>query len=198
MKRVIVLVAALVLAATMVMGEVKDVKTIKGSVSFTLDAADSTGFQTLLTQAIGEQLSGSPPEYNNKKYSRIVGSCILGDLVPTNADSVAGEGKVDTLIINYNFVTDWYSIQAEADTGTLPCTTFFVIDDDSWADPTISIYGDSTAAVVTPTLTSDYASLLMDYMQVEYYCSDTAGTNGTGQGAMTGTIYYWFKFFEDE
>lgn len=127
----------------------------------------------------------------------MVGSVILANLTDAG-DSVTNENEVDTLIANYKFISSWYTFQAEADTVTLPGTTLFVIDKDIWADYTattnVSTSGDSAYAYVTPKITGDFLSLLMDQFVLEYYVTDTAGASG----ALTGTLQWFFKFYEDD
>lgn len=203
MRKFVLGALMLVLATGVAFGGSKRIETISGSKAVQLDAADSTGFISIMAPIQISEMSGGASAYSDRTWDRIFGTLILANLTPVNSDSVAGENAVDTLIVNYKFKTRWYTITAEADTVTLPGTTFFAIDDDIWADPTttISIYGsDSSSAVaaVTPKLTGDWSALLMDQFWIEGYVSDTAGTNGTSQGVMNGTIYYEFKFYEDD
>ncbi len=192
----LILVPALIFAGT------DRIQILRGTQTLTLDAADSTGFNNAFSPIqISDMLNGAT-SFKNKTWDRIVGSVIVPAFTPLDADSVDGENEVDTAIIRYNFITEWYTLTVEVDTSTLPCTTQFVIDADVWADAAattnVSASGDSAYAYVLPTLTSDFSAFLMDQFTIEVYASDTAGTNGTSQGAMSTTARWWFKFFEDK
>ncbi len=181
------------LAATLVYAGTKKVETIRGTVAITLDGNDSTGFLKAFREVQISEMAGGPIVWEDRSWDKIIGSVIMPNLTDAG-DSIANESETDSCIVNYKFVSSWFTITAEADTVTLPGTTFFVIDKDIWANYTESIYGDSTAATVKPTLTGDYAAFMMDQFYLEYYVSDTAGTSG----ALTGDLQYWFKFFEDD
>ena len=199
MKQVTVVIIVLLLAATLVMAGTKRIETVSGSLTVTLNGNDSTGFQTAFTPVqISEMTGGSAGVWENRSWDKMVGSVIMPNLTPQNSDSVAGENAVDTLIVRYKYTTKWYTVTAETDTCTLPCTTQFVITDDVWADYTESIYGDSTAATIKPLLTGDFSAFMMDQFSIQYYVSDTAGTNGVDSGQMSGELMWFFKFFEDE
>lgn len=184
---------AVMLIATLVFGGVKDMEVVKGSVAITLTGVDSTGFIEIDLGQISEMTGSGSPLFENKAWSRIVGSVIMPDLSDAG-DSISGEAAIDTGIFRYKFRTLWHTVTAETDTVTLPGTTSFVIADDIWAEYTESIYGDSTAATVKPLMTNDFLSFLMDKMIFEYYVSDSSGSSGV----LIGTMQYYFKFVEDE
>ena len=192
MKKMVFVVLALAFSAGLVYGAVKYVAVIEGTASISIDGADSTGQIEVVLGQISEMTGSGSPVFENKAWSRIVGSVIMPSLTDPG-DSLV-EGINDTVIIRYKFRTKWYTITAETDTSTLPGTTFFSISADEWAEYTESIYGDSTAATVKPLITNDFAAFMMDQMVLDYYVSDTAGTSGH----LTGTLSWWFKFFEDE
>ena len=182
------------LVATLASAGTKRVEIIRGFATITLDGADSTGFVNAFRPVQISEMTSSSIEWQDRSWDRMVGSVIMPNFTDAG-DSVPNENEVDTLRANYTFISSWYTFQAESDTVTLPGTTFFVIDKNLWADPTESIYGsDSSSTTIKPNLTGDFQSLLMDQFVLEYYITDTAGASGV----LTGTLQWFFKFYEDD
>jgi hypothetical protein len=202
MKRILAAIVLLLVSVSMLTAGVKRIvnwpSAIPGSITVTIDEVDSTGWLTTDKMPL---INLAPA----KKFNRFIGSVILADLDEVTADSVTGEGNCDTLIVRYYAGTAHYKTLLEADTVTLPGTTFVAWNEDIWADPTattstnVSASGDSAYgyAYVTPKLTGDWPFLMYDHFWFDYYVSDSAGGAAGGDG-LTGTLQYWFRFIEDE
>ena len=118
----------------------------------------------------------------DQKYDQILATWYMGNF--TDISTVDSSGKVDTLItylIAGNAATA-VTCTLTSDTGTLPAYLTAAYYDEGGAESggTISIYGDSTAAVVGGVDSRRYG-LYFDQIWISYNIMDSAmGSNDTG------------------
>ena len=163
MKKVLLGAMVVLLAAAIVFAGAKRITTFRGTETIAIEGNDSTGW-------LGTDKYLILNEGQNQKYDKFIGSVIM----PTLSDpgDSTGEGNVDSLIVRYYFGTDWYKLLLEADTITLPGTTFVAFEEDIWTDPTATVWiaaNDSSSAYahVVPKLTGDYPAFMFDHFWVD-------------------------------
>lgn len=197
MKRVVVVVVALLAVATLVYADQQKIKVVTGNIPILLTVpADSTGFVVGPSWQISEMTGGSP-EFNDFQWDRMFGTFWMANFTELSTDS-ATEGNADTLILRYTFGSADYSFIAEYDTGTIPASEQFVISRDAWADPTQTLYLNHDSVSAAYSTYPDYSvgakatALDMDKFWIVYYATDSAGT-----GRLSGTLNYYLKFIKD-
>lgn len=195
MKRVIVVLAMMLLLVVVAYGIDARIDVQTGSIDFTFAAADSTGFITSgFTPIQISEMPGGSQTFADRKYDAFLGTWYLNTLTQDTGSTTIGTG--DTLIIRVQFKTGSYVYTAAADTGTMPCTLSVFLYEDLWLDPTAETWigGDSTSAYayLTPNMYGDLQSFYADQFQIEYYVADSAGT--TSQ--LSGSIQYEHKWFD--
>lgn len=128
-------------------------------------------------------------EGRNQKYDGLIAWYYIGNMVAVSSvDSLA---KADTAIITTIAKGGYWADTLSTDTVTLP--GYVKVEYyENYEDGTVTIYGDSTAAVVTGD--GKRPGLMYDLLYFNYYLADSAvGTNDT----VTWRIDYKFKLYED-
>lgn len=197
MKKVSYILIALLFLVTaqMVIAKVSEIgNDITGSVTVTIDGADSTGVMT------DKKVQITNPS-TNSTYDGLV-FCFYATAWDTIDSLPAGYGKVDTVIFWLKTTKGYMVRTLWSDTCTsLPCTCAGSFLDDLLALGKIDTIGvDSTCdscwsgIAYNPGADSMLNSLMLDHLQIDYHCVDTAGTGG----ALTMSIDYWIRPWKEE
>ena len=191
MKRIVLVTLLLAICTSLVYGGAKRIQKVEGVIAISLVGHDSTSLVTLMQPSDKTLILN---DLHEQKFDRVWGSVYLEDLWSDSTH--AGHG--DTVIVRYCFGTDWYKIVAEVDTFEPPDSSIFVLDENIWADYGKWVGGDSTSALLLPSLTGDFPALMCEDFWIEYWVCDTAGTTGVAGSPVAGTLKYFFNFVEDD
>lgn len=192
MKRTVLVMLLLAICTSLVYGGAKRIQKVEGVIAISLVGHDSTGSATTMKPSDKTRIMN---DLHGQKFDRVWGSAYMDDLA---SDSATYEGAIDTVIVRYCFGTDWYKIVAEVDTFYPPDSSIFVLDENIWADYGKWVGGDSTSALLLPSLTGDFPALMCEDFWIEYWVCDTAGTMGVTAAPVAGTLKYFFNFVEDD
>lgn len=173
MKNLVLMLAVLALAAG---GAHADrVQDTRGTITETLDGADSTGWRAVSKTAMVNTAQGLI-------FDGFELNCYITNFAETDS-TIAGEGEKDSAIFVTYAGTGARRIAISYDTLTLPCSLVV-----TWP----AARDTSAAGVVLPNDTAWQVGI-QDWIWFEYRVADTAGTGGSLQA----TGHWWIRQWED-